>query len=120
MSKQISRIAVPIREVEFKAALKKIFPEVTVEFEYSPIVHKYELRKDLKNEGCFGYYKRESILVNGMPIKISWLPHVKDMPASYFELILVRVEKAIREVLVERTDDGSVDRNSNSTSRGVG
>ena len=84
---------------DFKARLKNIFPDVAVTFTYSDIKIKGNVSKKIKDEGCFGYHERESILVDGNPIKVAWIPHVKDMSPAYIEMIIERIVEEVAEVV---------------------
>lgn len=95
------------RERAFKRGLKNFFPDVSIAFVYSDIKLAGNVSEKIKAEGCFGYNKRESILVDGKPIRIAWLPHVKDMPSSYIDWILGRVVECVDECIT--TDNISVD-----------
>jgi hypothetical protein len=59
-------------------------------------------------------------LVDGEPITISWIPHVKDISGSHLELILTRVEKVVREVLVGCVNDSNMGIDSDSTGSSTG
>ena len=95
------------RENDFEARLKNIFPDITIAFTYSDIKIKGNVSKKIKEEGCFGYHERESILVDGKPIKMAWLPHVKDMSPTYIEMIAERVVEKVAEVVDECGDTDS-------------
>ena len=105
MSKKTKRAA--SREKEFKARLKNFFPGVQFELVYSPINYKHNRSEKIKAEGTFGYHKKESVLVDGKPVGIAWLPHIKDMTESNLNEILKRVENAVWEILDDDLDDDS-------------
>ena len=114
MNKSTKREAAPLKEVELKARLKKIFPSMSVEFVYSPLKYKHNHSEKVQAEGTFGYHEKESILVDGNPISIAWLPHVKDMSESSLDEIFKRIKVAVEEALVD------LDCNADSASTGTG
>tara|TARA_B100000029_G_C17006942_1_gene753361 strand:+ start:54 stop:401 length:348 start_codon:yes stop_codon:yes gene_type:complete len=94
------------REREFKRRLKNFFPDSDIAFVYNDIAILDRVSQKIKDEGVFGYNKRESILLDGQSIKIAWLPHVKDMPTSYIETIVERIVEAVDERVA--TDNVSI------------
>ena len=91
------------READFKSRLKKFFPDIgRIDFQYTEIKKKKGVTGiNVTDEGCFGYFMKESILVDGKPISIAWLPHIKDMPPTYIEVLVDRVQGAMQEVLID-------------------
>ena len=111
MTKKKSK-ASPLREKEFKARLKKIFPlssSYPIKFTYSALNYKHTRSEKLKAEGTLGYHEKESILVGDKSIDIAWLPHVKDMSSSYLDELLKRVVPAVREALLGNDLDDDSD-----------
>jgi len=99
MTKSNNKKVTSIRKKEFEARLKEVFSLEKIEYVYTPITHKHELSEKVKEEGTFGYHEMESILVDGKPLKLNWIPHIKDATPSILELLFERVEKAIRETM---------------------
>jgi len=87
------------READLKSRLKKFFPDIgRIDFQYTEIKKTESVTGiEVKDEGCCGYFMKESILVDGKPISIAWLPHVKDMSPSYIEAIAERIITAMKE-----------------------
>lgn len=86
------------READFKSRVKKFFPDIQrIDFSYSDIEFNHQQSEKLKGEGCFGYHHKESIIIDGSPVNIAWLPHIKDMSPSYIEMIVERVVDAERK-----------------------
>ena len=111
------------QEKAFKQRIKKIFPGVELEFTYSSIDHNHLRSEKLKAEGTFGYFEKESILVDGEPIGIAWLPHVKDMVGSHLDELLKRVEVAVRkapQTWQEVMIDDALDSDSDNVSSVIG
>lgn len=88
------------RESDFKSRVKKFFPDIQrIDFEYTEIKKKESVSGiEIKDEGCFGYFMKESILVDGKSINMAWLPHIKDMNPTYIELIVERLVVPLSEV----------------------
>jgi len=103
MTKSDSQQVLSIREKELETRLKKTFSLEKIEYVYTSITHKHELGEKVKGEGTFGYHEMESVLVDGKPLKIQWLPHVKDTTSSLFELLFERVEKAVQEAMSKKS-----------------
>ena len=89
------------RESDFKSRLKKFFPDIgRIDFQYTELKKKPSVTGiEVKDEGCFGYFMKESILVDGEPISIAWLPHIKDMRPTYIEMLVERVRESMKEEL---------------------
>ena len=96
------------KEAEFKEQLNVFFPDITINFVYHDIKIGGKVSQKIKDEGCFGYHMRESILVDNKSIKIAWLPHVKDMPSSYIKMIVERVVDTLTEVADEYNITGNI------------
>ena len=52
------------KEAEFKEQLNVFFPDITINFVYHDIKIGGKVSQKIKDEGCFGYHMRESILVD--------------------------------------------------------
>lgn len=95
------------READFKSQLKNFFPDIRrIDFSYSDIKYSHEQSEKLKSEGCFGYHHKETIIIDGKPAGISWLPHIKDMPPTYIKWLVERIAKGDeKEEEEEETND---------------
>lgn len=85
------------REDRFKRELGSLLPEIgEINFTYSSILLKHEMTACFEREGAFGYFMKESVLVNEQPIKIAWLPHAKDMSEKEILYMTKEVAKSIK------------------------
>lgn len=85
------------REGRFKCELKIFFPELgKINFTYSSIQLKHEMTACWEREGTYGYFMKESILINDQPITIAWLPHAKDMSEKQILYMTKEIAKSIR------------------------
>jgi hypothetical protein len=85
------------KEGRFKRELELLLPEIgEINFTYSSILLKHEMTACFEREGTFGYFMKESVLVNEQPIKIAWLPHSKDMSEKEMLYMTKEVAKSIK------------------------
>ena len=85
------------RESRFKRELKIFFPELgKINFTYSSIRLKHEMTACWEREGTYGYFMKESILINDQPITIAWLPHAKDMSEKQILYMTKEIAESIK------------------------
>jgi len=60
---------------------------------------KIPLKKPMNNEWFLDYSTTESLKVNGECIRITWLPHLKELSEDYYGLIFKNVKEAVEELL---------------------
>ena len=86
------------REDSFKRELKNFFPEEfgEINFTYSSLRLKHDPPSCWEQEGAYGYFMKESILIGGQPISIAWLPHVKDMTDKQISYMAAEVASCIK------------------------
>ena len=61
---------------------------------------KVPFKKHPHEENMYANYDAsESMTVDGESLKISWLPHIKDMTEEYYKHIFARVTEAVKEIL---------------------
>ena len=99
------------READFKSRLKNFFPGIRrIDFQYTEIKKKPSVTGiEIKDRGCFGYFMKESIMIDGESISIAWLPHVKDMSPKHIEWIVDKIVNEEEEVEEEEEEEEYVD-----------
>ncbi len=95
------------REDSFKRELKNFFPEELgeINFTYSSINLKHDAPSSWETEGAYGYFMKESVLIDGQPISIAWLPHIKDMTDKQVSYMAAEVASCIK--LKGEKDEGT-------------
>ena len=78
-------------EKRFLKTLKEHFPN-----------HSFKILKKAMASPVFGYTERETILVDGTPIKISWNPFISECDEFYFQQILFKCIPQVREVVSKK------------------
>ncbi len=81
----------------------RIIHELQQKFEASSFeIIKLPLAKPMDKLSIYlDYSAKESMTVDGKQLGISWLPHIEDMPESYYGLIFERIEEAVTDLMGE-------------------
>lgn len=92
------------KEERFKQGIRAAFPDFgEINFTYSSLKLKHEQPSSWENEGCWGYFMKESILINGQPISVGWLPHVRHMTDKQIDYMVADIIETV--TFKEKEDD---------------
>ena len=65
---------------------------------------KIGYRKLKKNRDAYGYTRYEILKINKVPIS-KWLPYVDDLTDKYFDALLVRLRRDIKDYLKRKKNE---------------